>query len=87
MPVQLIACETGVGQNSYAQQLANALGELAALTNQQDFSTVYGANGFVRTFGLNFGFFGSVPLPPIVTSGWSPFGSFLPFRYNSAINP
>jgi RHS repeat-associated protein len=77
MPVELIACETGVGENSYAQQLAQKLGELAAFAGHRDFSTVYGADGLVHT-----PFVGYFDLPPFVTKGWR-LGSFLPFEYHA----
>lgn len=66
-PVKLIACETGSGRNSYAQQLADELARLAQLAGHDIYSTVYAAEGLVRTPWLPL--VGS--LPPIVTNGWS----------------
>jgi RHS repeat-associated protein len=49
MPVEIFACNAGVGPNSYAQQVAQKLNQLNSLASEP-LSVVSGPNGFVTPF-------------------------------------
>jgi len=79
MTIRLIACNTGAGENSYAQQLADAIARLAELTGRRASSSslVYAPDGFVV---IDDSLFGGVNAR-IVKADGSP-GQYLPFIPN-----